>query len=72
MEAPDHTVEEIDGYYVVRVSKDVADYVFEDALYPGRWVIEDVDDQITGLSKLREKAAAFLATWFTAEELDWI
>jgi hypothetical protein len=31
-----------------------------------------VEGKITGRTESREKAAAFLAEWFVAEETDWI
>lgn len=73
MSAPDYTLEpNADGGFVVKVGGEVAGYLSEDAGRPGLWILEDLDGKITGRSELREKAAAFLAEWFVAEESDWI
>ncbi|MRI54050.1 hypothetical protein D8770_08795 [Methylobacterium sp. DB1607] len=72
METPDHTIHAEEGRYVVRVGKDEAGYVWEDAERPGHWILEDVEGKVMGQSESLEKAAAFLATWFVAEETDWI
>lgn len=72
METPDRTVEEVDGYYVVTVGKDVVAYVSEHTEHPGLWVLEDVAGQVMGRIESWEKAAAFLATWFVAGEPGWI
>ncbi|ACB81961.1 hypothetical protein Mpop_3830 [Methylorubrum populi BJ001] len=42
METPDHTIHAEESRYVVRVGKDEAGYVSEDAEHPGLWILEDV------------------------------
>ena len=72
MSAPDHTTEEsADGRVAVKVGRDVAGYVVEDADHPGLWIVEDQNGQFIGRMRSREEAAAFLATWFGAEDQDW-
>jgi hypothetical protein len=69
--APDHFAEEgDDGRVVVKVGRDVAGYVSPDFEHPGLWMVEGADGQFMGRMRSKEEAAAFLATWFGAEELD--
>lgn len=72
MSAPDHTAEEgADGRVVVKVGRDVAGYVSPDPEHLGLWMVEGADGQFMGRMSSKEEAAAFLATWFDAEEQDW-
>jgi hypothetical protein len=67
--APDHIAEEgDDGRVVVKVGRDVAGYASPDPEHPGLWMAEGADGQFMGRMSSREEAAAFLATWFGAEE----
>lgn len=69
MSAPDHITEEgADGRVVVKVGRDVAGYVSPDVAHPGLWMVEGADGQFMGRMSSKEEAAAFLATWFGAEE----
>lgn len=73
MSAADHAIERTtDGGFVVTVGGEVAGYLSKDAEHLGLWILEDVGGKVTGRSESREKAAAFLAAWFVAEETDWI
>lgn len=65
---PDHTIEQVESHFVVKVGRHVAGYVSEDATHPGLWVVEDEDGRLMGRANTKEKAAEFLAAWFEAED----
>ncbi|PXW50214.1 hypothetical protein [Methylobacterium sp. B4] len=68
----DYTIEEsADGLFVVKVGKDLAGYVSEDAEHPGLWVLEDAGGHLMGRHHDREAGASFLAIWFAAGDQDW-
>ncbi|MEN3208665.1 hypothetical protein PUR23_01285 [Methylorubrum populi] len=69
MSAPNHIAEEgADGRMVVKAGRDVAGYVSPDLEHLGLWMVEGADGQFMGRMSSKEEAAAFLATWFGAEE----
>ncbi|QDI83156.1 hypothetical protein E8E01_23455 [Methylorubrum populi] len=68
---PAHTVEpDGPGRLIVKVRGEIAGHVSEDAEHPGLWVAEDQDGRFMGRVGEPEKAAAFLAAWFGAEDED--
>lgn len=72
MSAPDYTIvpKPDGGTFVVNVGPHTAGTVAEDGEYPGLWSVWDKHGQFMGRVASRDEAAAFLASWFIAEEPD--
>ena len=69
MSTPEHAIaHEPKDRSVVKVGRQVADFISRDAERPGLWIIEDPDGRFMGRHHDREAGAAFLATWFAAHD----
>jgi hypothetical protein len=66
---PAHEImKQADSNSIVRVGRNVAGFISQDAERPGLWIVEDPDGRFMGRHLDHEAGAAFLAAWFAARD----